>query len=288
MSKMNPLSQYSKIEVLFTKLVSNDVIKYPEGVVSNTKCGVCARSARDEILLNTADALIGGDAIAKVIENCVPSVLDASKLYVNDVEQLLIAIKLATKDESYDINVTCPECEHVGGFSRDLNYLLNTTTSFTEEPVVLMENGLTVYFRPHTWEEHSAFGERMFAQQSRSRVIDMSTDLEEKERMEIFSDIFEKMTQLNYDMICSSIAKIVTPNDEEVTEPEFISEWLGTLNKNDLKIISEKSDSVFDVGISHTMDVECSNCNHQWELTGLKYDPSHFFGLDFSLANRKK
>lgn len=288
MSKMNPLAQYTKIEVLFTKLISNDVIKYPEGVVSSTKCGICARSARDEIILNTADALIGGDAVVKVIENCVPNVMDASKLYVNDVEQLLIGIKLATKEESYDINVPCPKCEKVGGFSRDLNYLMNTATSFEEQPFVTMDNGLTVFFRPQTWGEYSEFGTRMFTQHSRSRAIDNDADLLEQEKMDVFADIFKEMTQLNYDMIVTSIDKIVTPDDIVVTEREYISDWVGSLSKADLKIIREASDSVIEVGISHTMEVQCSDCNHEWELTGLRYDPSNFFGLDFSSANQKK
>ena len=288
MSKMNPLSQYTKIEVLFTKLISNDVIKYPEGVVSSTKCGICARSARDEIVLNTADALIGGDAIVKVIENCVPNVLDASKLYVNDVEQLLIGIKLATKDESYDINVECPECKHVGGFSRDLNYLMNSATTFEEQPKVTMNNGLTVYFRPQTWAEHSEFSTRVFQQHSRSRAIDANEEMSEEEKVQVFAEIFKEMTQINYDMIVTSIEKIITPDDVEVTEKDFISEWVGTLSKVDLKIIRDVSDTLVDVGINHKMDVECNECHHEWELTGLRYDPANFFGLDFSSASQKK
>lgn len=288
MSKMNPLAQYSKIEVLFTKLISNDVIKYDSDVVSSVKCGVCARSARDEIMLNTADALIGGDAIVKVIENCVPNVKDASKLYVNDVEQLLVAIKLATKDESYDINVTCPECDHLGGFSRDLNYLIQTATSFEEQPSFTMDSGLVVYFKPHTWEEYSEFGTRMFAQHSRSKAIDNDAEMSSEDKQKIFIDVFEAMTQLNYDMLCASIDKVVTPDGIEVTEKEFISDWVSTLSKADLKGVKEESDSVSEIGISHKMDVQCSNCNHEWELTGLRYDPSHFFGLGFSSAPQKK
>lgn len=288
MSKMNPLAQYSKIEVLFTKLVSNDAIKYPDGVVESIKCGVCARSARDEIMLNTPDALIGGDAIVKVIENCVPNVHDASKLFVNDIEQLLIAIKLATKDESYDINVECPECKHLGGFSRDLNYLLQTATSFDKQPSLVMDNGLTIFFKPQTWGEYSEFGTRMFEQHSRSKMIDINQDMSDEEKQSTFIDIFEKMTQLNYDMICASIDKIVTPDDVIVVEKEFISEWVGGLSKGDLKLVRTEVDALIDVGISHTMEVECSECHHEWELTGLRYDPSHFFGLDFSSAPQNK
>ena len=288
MSKMNPLAQYTKIEVLFTKLVSNGVMEYEDNVVSDIKCGVCARSARDEIILNTADALIGGDAVVKVIENCVPAVQNARKLFVNDVEQLLIAIKLATKDESYDLNVGCPECEHVGGFSRDLNYLLQTATSFDEVPTLVMDSGLTVYFTPHTWDQHSEFSTRMFHEHSKSRMIDQMDDSEEAEKIRLFGEVFENMAQLSYDMICASISKVVTPEDIEVTETEFISDWVGSLSSKELELLKEMTDKVGDVGINHTMDVQCSECNHEWQLTGLRYDPAHFFGLGFSSAPQKK
>lgn len=289
MSKMNPLSQYTKIEEIFTKLVTNDVIKYPEGVLhKGVKCGVCARSARDEIMLNSPDALISGDAISRIIENCVPNVEDADELYVNDVEQLLIAIKVATKEETYDINVECPECDHKGRFERNLSYLLDTAQPFTEQPVVHLDNGLAVYFRPFVWREFSDFSTRMFTEHQRTRYIETSEELTEEEKIEIFKDVFEKMTQLNYDMISCTVQKIVTPDDVEVTEMEFIQEWLSSQPKGVLKVIREKMDEVLDVGISHEMEVSCSNCNHEWTIDGLKYDPAHFFASSFSTQDQTK
>lgn len=280
---MNPLSQYTKIEEIFTKLVSNDVIKYGEGVLAKgVKCGVCARSARDEIMLNSPDALISGDAISRVIENCVPNVLDADQLYVNDVEQLLIAIKVATKEGTYDVNVECPECEHKGRFERDLSYLLETSQSFDEQPVITLDNGLSVYFRPFTWAEYSDFSTRMFTEHQRTRYIESTDDIPEDQKVEIFKDVFEKMTQMNYDMITATVQKIVTPDDMEVTDKEFIEEWLSSQPKAVLKIIREKMDEVLEVGISHEMDVACSSCNHEWTIEGLKYDPAHFFANSFS------
>ncbi|AGC35205.1 hypothetical protein GNZ01_06265 [Escherichia coli] len=275
---MNPLAKYTKIEEISTKLVTNGVIPYKEGVLGpkGVKCGVCARSARDEMTLNTPDMLLNGDAVSRVIENCVPNVIDADELYVNDVEMLLIAIKVASKEETYDINVVCPECEKEGRFERNLSYLLETAQAFEEIPSIDLDNGLRLEFRPLTWKEYSSFAERMFSEQQKTKFLE-TADIDKDEKVKIFSEVFENMAQLNFDMIGGVIAKIITPDGDEVVEKEFINEWLGQQSKGVLKLIREKMDEVLEIGVSHSMEVECDGCNHQWEIDGLKYDPSHFF-----------
>lgn len=291
MSKMNPLAKYTKIEEIFVKLASNNVIKYKPEVLKTIKLGVCARAARDEIMLNTPDALIGGEAISKVIENCVPGIEDAGELFVNDVEQLLIAIKVASKEEDYEIQTKCPECDHEGAFHRDLKPLLDTMTYFDKQPILEISNGLKVFFKPYTWNEYSEFGQRMFQEQKKSELIDtMEGDDQETfdEKKKLFTEVFESMTQLNFDMIVQSIEKIETPDGDVVNEVEFITDWVSTLPKTTLKEVRETSDKLQEIGISHTMEVECSECQHEWTIDKLRYDPSHFFGYSFSLPSQKK
>lgn len=288
MSNMNPLAKFTKIEEISTKLISNNVIPYKEGVLGSkgVKCGVCARSARDEMILNTPDMLLNGQAISKVIENCVPNVLNADELYVNDVEQLLIAIKVATKEDYYDVNTVCPECEHAGRFERNLSYLLDSAESFKTVPSIVLDNGLTIDFRPFTWREYSDFSERMFNQQQHSKFLEVREDVSDEEKIKEFKDIFEAMAQLNFDMIACVIWKIITPDGDVVEEKEFIGEWIGAQSKTILKLIREKMDEVIDKGISHEMEVECSECHHQWTIDNLKYDPSNFFDFSFSNLNQ--
>lgn len=291
MSKMNPLAQYTKIEEIFVKLASNNIIKYNKDVVEKIKLGVCARAARDEIMLNTPDALISGEAVIRVIENCVPGVNDAGGLYVNDVEQLLIAIKVASKEEDYEIQTTCPHCSHEGAFSRDLQVLLDSMSYFSEQPSLELSNGLKVYFKPYTWSEYSDFSQRMFQEQKKSEYIDMlegDSDEIVEQKKKLFTEVFEAMTQLNFDMIVDSIEKIDTPDGTEVVEKEFISEWVSSLPKATLKEVRDETDKIQEVGISHEMDVQCSECSHEWTITGLKYDPTHFFGYSFSSQSQKK
>lgn len=285
MNKMNPLSKYTKVEVLYAKLVSNDVIKYPAGVLENNtvECGICARSARDELMFNNPDALMNGEAVANVIENCVPNISNARKLYVPDVELLLIGIKLATKERHYHIEADCPECGHHGAFERDLQYLLDSAELLDEQPELLLEDvgGLLLKFKPHTWDEYSLFGQKMFQEQKKARFLENMEDMSDEEKMEQFSIVFESMTKLSFEMIVANIDSIETVDGTIINEKEFIAEWLGEQPAFILRQIREKSDFINNIGVSHDMEVGCSNCGHEWTLQNLQFDPSNFFVQSF-------
>ena len=284
MNKMNPLSKYTKVEVLYTKLVSNNVIPYPKGVLNNetVECGICARSARDELMFNNPDALINGEAVASVIENCVPNIADARKLFVPDVELLLIGIKIATKETSYNIEVECPNCNHHGAFERNLEALLASAELLEEQPELLLEEvgGLLLKFKPHTWAEHSEFSQKMFIEQKKARSLEQ-VDLSDEEKMKHFSAIFEVMTQLSFDMTVANIDYIETADGDKVTDRAFIAEWLGQQPAFILRQIRDKADFINNTGVSHEMEVGCSECGHEWTLENLQFDPSSFFVQGF-------
>lgn len=291
-NKMNPLSQYTKIEKVFTKLCTNDIIKYKSGVLSNSsiECGVCARSARDEMLFNNPEALMNGEAVVQVIENCVPNVTSARDLYLPDVEQLLIAIKLATKEKSYDIETKCPKCEKHGAFERDLQILLDTIELVSEEPVVNMDSGLAVYLKPHTWAEHSHFGNSMFRLQNQMKHSNFSeTDMTDAD-IRAMSALIDSMARIQFDMLLLNISRIELPDENStvVSEREFILSWLESLTKDDLQLIMDKAQEVNDWGVQHSMDVSCSECGHEWTMDNLMFDPTSFFKPSFSTQAQKK
>lgn len=291
MNQMNPLSKYTKVEVLFTKLATNDVVKYPEGVlVENTvECGICARSARDELMFNNPDALMNGEAVVNVIHNCVPNIANARKLYVPDVEQLLIGIKIATKEKEYQIEAKCPVCEAHGAFERNLQYLLDSAELLETQPELILEEvgGLLLKFRPHTWEEHSNFGLLMFQEQKKAQILE-NLDETDEEKMKKFTAIFEVMTQLSFEMIVANIESVETPDGVLITDKKYIYDWLGEQPAFILSQIREKADEINDIGVSHTMDVGCSECGHEWTIDNLQFDPSNFFVQSFSSQNQKK
>lgn len=290
MNNMNPLSKYTKIEEIYIKLPTNNMVEYTDALDNeNIECGVCARSARDELLFNNPEALMNGQAVVKVIENCVPNIKDANKLFVPDVEALLIAIKIATKEKSYEINTHCPECEKEGAFERDLEYLINTMSYLEEKPVLALDSGLVLYFTPITWELHSKMAMDMYKMRQEMKIND-SMELDEKEKVRIGNEIFSKIADFQFQSICESILYIELPdeNSTKVDDKAFIKEWVSEQPKAILTQIMNQVESMNRIGVSDSMDVSCSECNHEWTIEGIRFDPTSFFTQNFSQANQKK
>jgi hypothetical protein len=65
-------------------------------------------TARDELLIKTPDALLNGQGVAEVLQNCVPNILNAWECPQVDLDTLLIAIRLATYGEMMTISVKHP------------------------------------------------------------------------------------------------------------------------------------------------------------------------------------
>lgn len=297
---MNPLSKFTKIPNVYVKLSSNNVYKYSSDVmdITSSEIGVCARSARDEIMFNNPDGLMNGQAVVEVIKNNVPAIKNPNKLIVSDVEQLLIAIKVATKEEEYSVESDCPECGKHGAFDRNLQSLLDNCNYITELPhLILKDTGLIIRFRPLLWEERSKFSQDLFMCHKRGALLDSDTTSTDEEKIKEFSSIFESMTEVNFEMMVSGISSIETPSIKTddglqegvlVTDSSHIREWLGQQPRNVLEMIRKELDSFNKIGVPHELPVECSDCQHQWELKGLVYDPSDFFVRNFSSLTAQK
>lgn len=281
MNKMNPLSNYTKIEKTYIKLPSNGFLNY-ENVINNPKVeiGVCARSSRDELMFNSPEALMNGQAVSKVIENCIPSVLDANKIYTPDIEAMLIAIKVATNESTYEIETKCPKCEKHGAFERDLNYLLNTMTYLEETPKITLENGLVLNIIPLTWEQTSTMGLEIFKLQKEVQALgDIEDTMTDDEKIKKAGEFFDRMARIQYDSINECILSIELPDEEGtiVTDKSFIKDWLDQQPTYIIKEINNTVSDINKIGVNDKMDVECSDCHHQWTLENLQFNPTNFF-----------
>lgn len=278
MSKMNPLARYTKIEVLSVDLCTGESLPYRKNVVKNKTCGVCARSAKDEIMFSNPEYLINGEAVVSVIENCVENIGSARDLYVQDVEQLLVAIKIATEEKIYEVGAICPKCEKEGVFERDLEYLLDTVTVAGEEVVMYMDSGLNVYFKPHTWGESNKFALKAYQIQQQINVLESNADMTPEEKVKHISPLVDAIARLQFDSAVANIARIELPEESNnvVTDSTIIKEWVETLKSADYVEIMKKVDEVNNFGISHSMDCECT-CGNTWVMENMKLDPSTFF-----------
>ena len=95
------------------------------------------------------------------------------------------------------------------------------------------------------------------------------------------------MVDLNMDLIADCIRSVETPTSV-VNDSKFIREYIETLSKQEIADLSGKIEHINSVGVSHTMDVACGFCEHEWTIENLRFDPSYFFARSSSSQQAKK
>lgn len=289
----NPLLQYIQQAEVFTRLPTEGILYAPDviDISPEEEIGICGRSAKDEMLFNNPDALMNGKAVSSVIANCVQAVKKPEELFIPDVEALLMAIKAASGEKEYDMEITCPSCEKKGSFTRNIPHLLETATLLHEAPFVMIGE-LKVYLQPSTWKFHNFIGNETFKIKKTLQIIDTHNDISDEKAKEIMSNCFDKMTDLHYEIMVTNIVKVVIPSElgepVSVIDKESIREWVNKLSTSDIKVILDKMEELNNMGVSKTQEVQCKYCEHVWEVTDLVFDPSHFFAKCFSSQHTKK
>ena len=142
MSNNNPLKQFFRQPALYLRLptqgkwyTTSDVETINDGELS-----VFGLTAIDEIMLNTPDAMLNGQALEKVLNNCAPGFKNIKKIMLPDLEALFLAIKVATSDEAYEITRECPNCNHENNFNVDCQHLLDTMSFIDENDTQVIFN----------------------------------------------------------------------------------------------------------------------------------------------------
>jgi hypothetical protein len=276
MTTINPLMAFKPHTKVYVKLPSGGNFYTPDIIDAIEEHGVLALSAKEEMILSNPELLMNGKAIQQVISSCVPTVHDASKLAIADVEALLLAVKLATGESTYNISASCPKCNQSGEFSRDIESLLDNTTTMKDEYTYDLQNGLIVFLKPNTWASHSIIQQITFKQQKILQAAG-SEDISDTDRTQLIETAFKELVEMNMRLLLDCIAYINTPNSI-VQNKEFIAEYIGTLSKVQITDLGSIVERINATGIPHELQAVCNKCKHEWTITGLKYDPSHFFG----------
>lgn len=276
----NPLMAYAIPDQVYTHLVAGRY--YPVGVLSPdvdlNEIGIKPMSARDEYMFNNPSALMNGKAVESVIRNCVPDILQPQKLCVNDVEILLLGIYKASGHNTYSVSATCPKCEKVGEFERNIDATLNTASIITTDHKYLLPSGVEIHLRPSSWANNTRTQRIAFEQQKLARLAASDDNsIDDDKKMSMFAGMYDSMVQLNFDIILDSINHITTPDGTKVHSKEHVKEFVESLNKEQVQKIKELVADLNDIGVTKEMEVACSFCGHEWNEKGMRFDPSYFF-----------
>lgn len=275
--RQNPLKQYFRQFKHYLKLPSGTSY-YAPGIVKftdNGEIGIMPMTGKDELILKNPDALLNGEAIIEIIKSCVPAVSDPKALLTNDIDALITAIRYATYNDSLETEIKCPKCSHINLFKLNLQYALDNMAYLDPEYVINLDSGVSVFVKPYGFPELIKSLHAQFEQGKISRSLENPT-LDDDERLKIFSASFKQLTVINYNLTMNSVIKVVDESkDINVTDREFIKEFLQNIDKVSADKITDLIKEINMIGIKKSFSAKCDACGHEWE-NDIDFNPVNF------------
>lgn len=277
-TEKNPLSKFFRTAEIYIKLPSGG--KYwPEGTLNlpaNGELPILPMTAKDEIQIQTPDALMNGSGVVEIINSCIPCIVDAWSMPSLDVDYCLISIRIATYGELMDFESTCPKCEITNEFQIDLKAMLDGINSVEFTPVVV--DDLTFNLRPQCYRELTEVGMIRFEEEKLVSVIN-NANLSEEEKIKSFHTSFRKLTELTVSSITNSIRNIVTPDGEVVDNKGYINEYIANSSKKIFGAVSSKLKEIEEELGNLDVSLVCieDKCKHEY-IAPFEFDYSRFFG----------
>lgn len=274
MDQHNPLKQYFRQPSNYIRLPSQGQY-YPMGTIDmpeNHEVAVYPMTARDEMLLKTPDALLNGQAIVDIIRSCVPSIKNPWMMPSADLDACLIAVRMATYGDNYEIDTNCPNCDEPWRFAVDLRVFLDQAMNFSWDDTITV-NDLTFKIWPLSYDQVTKNQIRILEEQRAFNYVN-SSELSDEEKIRLFNDSFRKLAILNLDLVASCVHEIITPGGS-VTDENLIKEFFNECDRNTFTTIREKLDSLRTQDLIKPLQLKCQHCEHEYTKS-VAFDESFF------------
>jgi hypothetical protein len=233
----NPLVKHFRQPKIYLRLPSKGYF-YDSSVLEKTENDeypVLAMTAKDEIKIKTPDALLNGQATVDVIQSCIPNIKNAWRISNIDLDAILIAIRIATYGETMDLTFTLPNTELERTYQVDLRLLLDQLIENEFDHVIVKDN-FKIEISPLTYKDFTETALKTFEQQRILKVLN-DEGMSEDEKLRIFNESFEKLTNINIETVLKSIVSIQYDDEPTVTNKEHIAEFFNNIDKDFFQLI---------------------------------------------------
>lgn len=279
----NPLTMFMRQPKVYIRLPSNGEY-WPQGSLDlpdNRQIAVYSMTAKDEILLNIPDALMNGQAVVDVIQNCIPAVKNAWAAPSLDIDAMLIAIRIATYGEMMKTPIKFNddlEMDYQIDLRTVLDSLMNNVSWTTAVPI---NDSMTVFVKPLTYKQITKSSIQVFETQ---KIIQLANNdsVSEDDKVKLFKQSFNKLTDSTVDSIVDSISHIDTIQGS-VSNPQFIKEFINNADKDVFNKIQKHLEDMKDQNSIKPMKVPVTPEMQERGVTGdtvdipLVFDSSTFF-----------
>ena len=236
----NPLNKYFRQASIYVALPSGT--DYPQDVVTKSETGeigIMPMTAKDEIRFKTPDALMNGQGVVDVIQSCVPDIKDAWQIKSDDLDTILVAIRIATYGETMEINFNVPGANESVAHTVNLPAILDQIQKTTVDTAFTLKDGLKITVQPLTYRDMTSTSLQTFQQQKMYSAI-QDSELPDEDKATRFNDAFKKLTDLNASILLKNMASITMTDGTVITDAAHIKEFVDNANATVIKEIETK------------------------------------------------
>lgn len=283
MQQPNPLASFMRQPKIYIKLPSMGDY-WPAGSINMPETGefpVYSMTAKDELMLKVPDAVMSGQAVVDVIQHCIPNIKNAWHMPSIDLDVALIAIRLATYGEKMTTPINFGEDIEME-YTVDLRTVMDSlSNSITWDPVVQINDNLTVFVRPMTYKQISESALKTFETQKIMQIVN-NDKLDETEKSRLFKESFTKLTDITLGIVQASIIKIDS-TEGSTDNQQFINEFIENVDKDIFNRIQEHLDKLREINTIKPVLVNVTDEMRQKGFTGdtievpMVFDPATFF-----------
>ena len=275
----NPLAQYMRQASIYIKLPSKGQYYAPGAIqiTDNHEIPVLPMSTRDEITINTPDALMNGQGVVDMIHSCCPNIKNAWVMPITDLDTVLIGIRIASYGEKMDYTSTCPKCKNADEYEIDLRQFMDMPVDMDMYSNPFDYKGMKIFVKPINYDTLNKQNLESFEQQRLVTMVN-DADLSAEEKQRRFAEIFQNMTNYSVANIAGSIDKIVTPDGKVVNNETHISDFVKNSERQFYEALKNHIQEVSKAVPSKDVTTNCSECQHQY-ITPFTFDQSNFFAF---------
>ena len=245
---MNPLNKYFRKPAIYISLPTGGEYYAPGNLTfdNGSELGVLPMTAKDEMMMNTPDALINSQSTVDVIKSCVPGIKDPWNMPTIDLDTVLLGIRIASFGEGMDVTVTVPKVEKQMTYTTDLRVMMEQIDGTQFDPHVSINNTLTIKVKPMSYRQLTNLQMRSYEQQ---RIVGQIGDskMSASERSRQFNEVFTTMTNLSIDNMKEAILEI-NSEGELITDRGYINEFVDNMQAEMANIIKQHLDSQNGIG----------------------------------------
>jgi hypothetical protein len=257
---------------------------WPPGSLDVSETGeypVYSMTAKDELMLKVPDAVMNGQAVVEVLQHCIPNIKNAWMTPSIDLDIILIAIRLATYGEKMNTPITIGNNEELE-YVVDLRTIMDSLQSqITWDPVVSVNENLTVFVRPMNYKQISESALKTFETQKIMQIVN-NDNMDEETKVAAFKESFSKLTDVTLGMVQSGIYR-VDSSEGTTDNPEFIKEFVENVDKDIFNAVQEhleklrEINSIKPIQIAVTNEMKAKGIQGEFLEIPITFDPSTFF-----------